>query len=201
MSASEQQLEELIQAAKGGDEAALGELLERYRPYLRVIAEQAIGPALGQRYDASDVIQQTCIEAINDFSRFEGISEGQLSAWLRQILRRNVSNLVRDNRAAKRDMRKELALYQKGPSTTLMWLEPQADGSSPSEKVMQGEAVIRLAAALEMLPKDQRTAVRLRFLDGWQLADIAEELGRTVSAVAGLIHRGVRSLQGKLGEI
>lgn len=201
MSASETQLDELIAAAKAGDDDALGVLLERYRPYLRILAEQAIGPALGQRYDASDVIQQTCIEAVNDFARFEGISEGQLSAWLRQILRRNVSNLVRDNRAAKRDVRKELALYQEGHTTTIVWLEPQADSRSPSEKVMHGETVLRLAAALETLPEDQRTAVRLRFLEGRQLAEIADELERTVSSVAGLIHRGVRALEGKMGDI
>jgi RNA polymerase sigma-70 factor (ECF subfamily) len=66
---------------------------------------------------------------------------------------------------------------------------------------MHGETVLRLAAALETLPEDQRTAVRLRFLEGRQLAEIADELERTVSSVAGLIHRGVRALEGKMGDI
>lgn len=201
MSFDDQQLDALLVKAKEGDDAALGELLQRYRPYLRVMAEQAIGPALGQRHDASDVIQQTCIEAVTAFPGFEGASEGQLSAWLRQILRRNVSNLVRDNRAAKRDVRKEQALYQGGAMTTLVWLDPQAGESSPSEKVMRGEGVLRLAAALETLPDDQRAAVRMRFLDGLSLAEIANELDRSTSAVAGLLHRGLRGLEGKLDDL
>jgi RNA polymerase sigma-70 factor (ECF subfamily) len=143
-------------------------------------------------------VQQTCIEAVEAIARFQGEAEPQFSAWLKQILRRNVTNLIRDNRAAKRDVRKESPLIDQDGSASLCWFEPAADGSSPSARLVRGEAALKLAAALEELSEDQRMAVTMRYLEGCSVADIAEQLGRTKPAVAGLLHRTLKALREKL---
>ena len=48
---------------------------------------------------------------------------------------------------------------------------------------------------LGKLPQDQREALRLRYLEGKTLLEIAERLDRSEMAVAGLLKRGLRSLR------
>jgi RNA polymerase sigma-70 factor (ECF subfamily) len=81
-------------------------------------------------------------------------------------------------------------------------LKQQLDAgfSSPSEKAIRGEEEQRLREALTGLPADQREAVRLRHLEGWALADIARQLGRSPAATAGLIKRGMQTLRRRLHE-
>ena len=59
----------------------------------------------------------------------------------------------------------------------------------------RAEELLRLAAALENLPDDQREAVTRRYLRGDALPAIASELGKTTAAVAGLLQRGLRNLR------
>lgn len=188
---------ELLARNRAGDSSALGELLQVYRPYLRIIAERKLGPKLAVRVEASDVVQQTWMEAAKAFPNFAGSTEPELSAWLAAILDRNVQNLVRDNRAAKRDIRREEA---PAGSATLSWGGAR-QASTPSKKAIQGERALRLAAAIEELPDEQRTAIVMRHLQEKSLDDIAKELDRSKSAIAGLLYRGLRSLREKIPEL
>jgi RNA polymerase sigma-70 factor (ECF subfamily) len=70
--------------------------------------------------------------------------------------------------------------------------------SSPSQRVLAGEQAVLLAQSLEELPADQREAVRLRFLEGCSLAEIAERLSRSREAAAGLLKRGLFQLRSRL---
>jgi RNA polymerase sigma factor (sigma-70 family) len=58
--------------------------------------------------------------------------------------------------------------------------------------------LLRLAGALETLPAEQREAIELHYWQGWTLAQIAEHQNRTPASVAGLVHRGLAKLRGKL---
>src|SRR5437763_1802730 len=84
----------ILQARAGGD-AALGPLLELYRNYLRLLARIEIGRRLQGKLDASDIVQDTFLEAHKNFPRFQGSEEPQFVAWLKQILAAKVANLVR----------------------------------------------------------------------------------------------------------
>jgi RNA polymerase sigma-70 factor (ECF subfamily) len=79
-------------------------------------------------------------------------------------------------------------------------LKERLDGglTSPSQKAIRGEDAERLSRALAALPDDQREAVRLRHLEGCALAEIAQRLGRTPAATAGLIKRGMKTLRREL---
>ena len=54
--------------------------------------------------------------------------------------------------------------------------------------------------ALESLPDTQRQAVELHYLNGWTLKQIAEHMDKSTTAVAGLLHRGLKNLKGVLGD-
>src|SRR4051794_3239565 len=131
---SKQQLDRLLaKSRKNGD--AADELLAIYRPILRLIADQMIGPALRRREDGSDIVQRTVLEAYASFEQFKGVSEAEFSAWIKQILRRNVANLVRDHRAAKRDLRKERYLDDTDQTMSVTWMHPIKKQSTPSQHV------------------------------------------------------------------
>src|SRR5437762_1352259 len=75
-----------------------------------------------------------------------------------------------------------------------------ADLTSPSGRAERNERLLRLADALARLPEDQRRSVELRHLQGLPLAEIAARMERSVDAVVGLIHRGLRALRRDLEE-
>lgn len=178
-----------------------GQPLGKFRNYLLLLARAQIAPRLRARMDASDVVQQTLLEAHRDLDQFSGRSEAQLAAWLRQILARNLANAIRDHGRAKRDVWKERSLeaaLEQSSARLDAWLA--ADHSSPGQRAERNEAVDRLASALTAVSDDQREALVLRHLQGRSLAEIAEIMGRSPSAVAGLIHRGLTGLRARLRE-
>jgi DNA-directed RNA polymerase specialized sigma24 family protein len=78
--------------ARAGSREAPGRVLEACRRYLLLIADRELDPALKAKGGASDLVQQTFLEAHRDFGRFHGDSEEQLLAWLRQPLRYNLAD-------------------------------------------------------------------------------------------------------------
>jgi RNA polymerase sigma-70 factor, ECF subfamily len=72
--------------------------------------------------------------------------------------------------------------------------------SSPSQKAMRQEQVLRLADALTQLPPEQRQAVELHHLQGCPLAEVARHMDRSKGAVAALLFRGLKKLRAILTE-
>ena len=83
-------------------------------------------------------------------------------------------------------------------SRTQDWLA--AVQSSPSQKAVKQEDLLRLSEALTQLPETQREVIVLHHLQGLKLAEVAAEIGRSEAAVAGLLFRGLRTLHTLLGE-
>lgn len=186
--------DELIAEARAGSDEALGLLLDRYRPYLRFLAQRGLGRDIQSRVDPSDVVQRAFLDAHRDWAGFRGQGESELVAWLRRILENNVSETVGEHiRAQKRSTRKERSLTE--PGDEALAADLAADQSSPSQRAMRGEAAVILAQAIETLSDDQREAIRLRYLEGWTLAQITEHFDRSQVAVAGLLKRGLRGLR------
>jgi RNA polymerase sigma-70 factor (ECF subfamily) len=175
--------------------------LNQFRGYLHVLAEVELSPRLRSKVDASDIVQQSLMEAHQGLAAFRGRSEAELAAWLRMILTRNLLNTVRDFNAAKRDVRRELPLAQRVEQSSVrldQFLAVQQ--TSPSQCVMRSERAEKLATALAALPDDQRQAVILKHFHDWPLADIATEMDRSTMAVAGLLKRGLKKLRTLLDE-
>src|SRR3954466_6039178 len=88
-----------------GEDAECG--LERFRSYLLLLARVRLDPMVRAKVGASDVLQQTLFEAHRDLAQFRGRNVAEQTAWLRQILARNLANVVRDLRRDKRDVARE----------------------------------------------------------------------------------------------
>jgi RNA polymerase sigma-70 factor, ECF subfamily len=194
---SSEDLQRLLKESRSDPEAA-NRLLKLYRPVLRMIADQMVGSGLQRREDASDIVQRTVLEAYAGFEQFQGRSEPEFSAWLKQILRRNVTNLVRDNRAAKRDVRREQYFNAAEGSISVTWMQPVGRGTTPSQRVIKDEAARNLTDAIDELPDQQRVAVQMRHLEGLGIEEIATAMNKTPAAVAGLIRRGLQTLRERL---
>jgi RNA polymerase sigma-70 factor (ECF subfamily) len=69
--------------------------LDGCRSYSHLLAQLNLAPALRSKIDASDVVQQTMLQAHQAFAQFRGKTEEELRAWLRQILARNLNRLYR----------------------------------------------------------------------------------------------------------
>src|SRR5262245_52166999 len=181
------------------DESAVRPDLERFRPYLRVLARANLDPRLRGKLDPSDMVQDALVKAVQSFDQYRGTSDAELAGWLRQILVRNLANTVRGFRQEKRDAGREQALEAAVEQTSVRlgaWLV--ADVSTPSQRVARHEDLCRLAAAIERLPDAQREALTLHHLQGWTLDAVAGHTQRTPAAVAGLIKRALRQLRQEL---
>lgn len=176
--------------------------LERYRPLLRLqVRKLELDRRLRRRFDSSDLIQETLLKAHQKFADFRGTSDGELVAWLQQILGNVVADEVRKARARKRDIGLEQALDEVLAESSVRLEEYLAtDAASPAEQAQRSEELLRLAAAIEQLPDDQRDVVIHRDLLGTPVAELAEAMGRSEKSVAGLLLRGRRKLRELLDE-
>jgi RNA polymerase sigma-70 factor (ECF subfamily) len=176
--------------------------LDRFRSYLLLLARVRLDRKIQGKLDASDIVQQTMLEAHQALESFRGENVAAQAAWLRQILARNLANAVRDLTREKRDVTRERSIHadlNQSASHLEGWLAGKQ--SSPSHQAQRHERAILLAEALAQLPDQQRDAVILRHFQGRSLAEIAAELGATTSAVTGLLHRGLKNLRKALNAL
>jgi RNA polymerase sigma-70 factor (ECF subfamily) len=173
--------------------------LERYRQLLRLqVRRLQLDPRLQRRFDSSDLVQETLLNAHAQLDRFRGQTEAELVRWLQEVLAHTVADQVRNARAQKRDVALEQSLQAVLAESSAQLEAFLASGQpSPGEQAERHELLLRLADALERLPEDQREVVILRDLQGASVGAIAAQLGRTRKSVAGLLLRG----RGKLREL
>jgi RNA polymerase sigma-70 factor (ECF subfamily) len=170
--------------------------LAKYRVYLHLLAREHLDPRLRGKLDSSDVVQQALLQAHQSRHQFRGRTEGEYVTWLRQILAHCLANALRDFTRDKRDIAREGSLEEAVHESSVRveeWLA--AEQSTPSQAAELHEEALRLAEALSKLPDAQREAVLLHHWEDWPLARISEKLGRSPTAVAGLIKRGLKQLR------
>jgi RNA polymerase sigma-70 factor (ECF subfamily) len=198
MKEAAQQIAQWLPQARAGSREALGEMLEAYRAYLLLIANRELDPQLRAKGGASDLVQETFLEAQRDFGRFQGDSSSQLQAWLHEILQNNLANFVRRYRqTGKRAVERETALAADTPSAEER-LAPAADTPSPSRHAMAREESDAIEQAVARLPEDYRNVVRLRYMEQRSFQEIAQLLGRSENAVRKLWLRAIERLQDEL---
>lgn len=168
----------------------------KYRGYLKFLARRYLSTEYLGRFDYSDIVQQTLLNAYAAKSQFQGSSEPEKLAWLRQILVNCISHLTRGFRAKKRELHRERSLAADLDASS-MRLENFLAGneSSPSHCMAQKDRVLVIANAIESLPEDQRQVVILRYWDDKSLREIADQMEKSIPAVAGLLHRATKKLR------
>jgi RNA polymerase sigma-70 factor (ECF subfamily) len=180
-----------------GNAAALGPLLELYRRYLGLLARVQVGQRLQGKVDASDLVQETFLDAHRRFQQFRGTSEAEFTRWLRQILAAKLADLLRRYLGAKgRDVRLERDLEKALELSAAQFGAGIADsGSSPSHQASRREQAVILADALAQLPDDYREAIVLRHLEGLTFPEVARRMGRTLDSVEKLWMRALAKLR------
>jgi RNA polymerase sigma-70 factor (ECF subfamily) len=186
-------LELLIAQARGGSTEALGELLARCQRYLLLVANDLLDSDLRPKGGASDLVQDTFLEAHQDFSHFHGGTEQELLAWLTAILNHRLANHVRHFRGTlKRDVGRELSLEAGWHLEAESFAQA---GAAPQQAVIARDEAGQLRAAVRRLPKGMRQVLFLRTWERRSFAEIASKLGSTPEAVRKVWSRAVRRLQ------
>jgi RNA polymerase sigma-70 factor (ECF subfamily) len=180
--------------------------LGSFRPALLLQARQLylrLDPRLRPRFDASDVVHDAFVRAQANRQSFRGTTGAELIAWLREILANALLDRIDHDRAQKRDPALERSVQRMLAESSACldaYLGDRAQ-ESPSQAAQRRELRLRVIAAIEQLPADQRDVVILRNLMGQPLAEIEKRLGRTHGSVTGLLLRGQQRLRELLADL
>ena len=170
-------------------------LFAQCRNYLNVLARAQVEKKLQAKVDASDLVQQTLLEAYRDFRNFRGGTEAEWLAWLRCILTHNAANFIRHwKTTGKRQAKREVSLAA-GDSSAGPRLDPSDNGESPSQQLMRKERELLVADAVARLPLDYQEVINLRNLQRLPFNEVAERMGRSRPAVQMLWLRALNQLQ------
>lgn len=187
-----------IEAARHGSPQAMGQLMEICRQYLLLVANKELNDELRAKGGASDLVQDTFMEAQRDFASFQGGNEEELLAWLRRILLNNVANFTRYYRdTGKRHVHREISL-DIGDSAFFRAGDIASEENSPSAFVMASEEQRRLERALARLPTHYARVIELRHQEGRSFAEIGAMMSRSAEAVRKVWSRAIEQLQTEL---
>jgi RNA polymerase sigma-70 factor (ECF subfamily) len=186
-----------LAAARAGSIDALGRALELCRRYLLQVAGGELDPQLQAKAGASDLVQETFLEAQRIFDRFQGVSSGELRAWLRAILLNKVATHTRRYRAtASRQIDQEVGLTLGSDHQ----IDLAGTISTPSSMMVVNERAQALTAAVQRLPDHYRQIVLWRQMENLSFEEMAARLGRSVEAIRKLWWRAIQQLQQELGD-
>jgi RNA polymerase sigma-70 factor (ECF subfamily) len=166
--------------------------IETYRPYLLLIANRELSPELRQIVGASDLVQESLIEAQQSLGNFAGKSEEQFLAWLRRILVNNVTDAARCYRQA---MTRTLSLQGQPVSEIGQVVDPQP---TPAAALLAADRVEQLQVAIGRLPDEDRRVIQLRNFELLSFAEIAGRMGKTAGTVCRTWYRAIERLRREL---
>ncbi len=196
-------LDALVGSAKNGDLAALERLFALHRAYLVTLARPQVQRRLQGKADASDLAQETLLEAHRGFASFRGGTLPEFAAWLRAILAHRLSRHVRHYfETLRRDATLERSLaVELDDASSMLDRGLAQSGASPSEAVANRECNLVVAQALESLPDAYRQVILLRHFEGLPFAEVAAAMERSVDSVEKLWVRALGQLRRAVGEL
>ena len=194
--AEKSSVSQLIAGAQAGNADCRERLFAACRNYLGFVARAQVESWLRVKVDASDLVQETLLEAHRDFDRFQGRTEEEWLGWLRRILGHNAADFVRRYHGTdKRQARREVPFRDPADSQARGAAEPADSGPTPSQEFLQYDTELRVAAALAELPADYQEVIVLRNLQRLSFNGVADRMGRSRPAVQMLWMRAIRQLQ------
>lgn len=204
----------LARRAADGDSAALQHLLMHYHAVLeRKLAAQA-DTRLKPVIDLDDVLQDAYCGVFDHFAGQSAADGGDSATsgtaafpnaaafykWLERVALNQLRDAERFWKKGKRDFRRR-APDVRDTSYDDLIARVARDDSTPSRKLARHEAAAALLTSLARLRPNERAVIRLRFLEGLSAADIAEQMGKSDTAVYSLCHRGLKTLRGLMGAV
>ena len=190
----------LLARLRSSDDSALAEFVEENRPALMAFVTSRLGSHLAKKTEAEDILQDACLEAVRSLDKAPLESWDPLH-WLFQICERKIIDAHRRHFASqKRDASREAAIPDGSEAAGGLANLLAASMTTPSEAFSRDQRQLRVLAALDTLPEDQREALRLRYLVGLPSKEIAKKLGKTDGAVRVMLSRSLGKLQEMLAE-
>jgi RNA polymerase sigma-70 factor (ECF subfamily) len=191
---------QIIARLRSGDEQALAEFVEANRPALMAFLNSRIGTHLAKKIEAEDILQDACLEACRSLDKAPLENWNPLH-WLFQICERKIIDAHRRHFASqKRDASREASIPDDSAAAGGLANLLAASMTTASEAFSRDQRQLRVLAALDTLPEDQREALRLRYLVGLPSKEIAQKLGKTDGAVRVMLSRSLGKLQEMLAE-
>jgi RNA polymerase sigma-70 factor (ECF subfamily) len=174
--------DELLAAARGGDERAFAGLLEPHRRVLHVHCYRL----LGSLHDADDALQETALKAWRGIGGFE--PHGSFRAWLYRIAT-NVCLRALERRS------RQPELLDPEEAEAVLHLQPYPDRLLESEVEERESIGLAFVTVMQLLPSRQRAVLVLRDVLGWSAREVAELLGDSVASVNSALQRGRERLE------
>ena len=178
-----------------------GRMLSGCRQYLLMIANEVIGPDVQAKLGASDLVQDTFLEAQRHLGVFRGKTDVEIRAWLRKILECRLANirrayLVTEKRAIGREV--TLKVSGDGPGFAIETLPGRVP--SPSNHAIRNEVNAALEEALSRLPEHYRQAVAWRHVEQLSWDEIGRRMGITADAARKVWGRAIQQLRRELAD-
>ena len=191
-----QKTQELVTLAKHGDRSALNQLYRAYVERVQWMVRFNMSKELRAKLESMDLVQDALIHALQGLRDFTYKNEGDFVRWLSKI----AQNALRDNldrlRADKRDIRKEVAFGDYGPTTggRLLGAHMPIDSTTPSVIMSKREDLAKLENALDVLKPEYREVIVLTKIEGLSYGEIGDRLGKSADAVRMLVSRAMAAL-------
>src|SRR5262245_32465295 len=183
----------LVEAARRGDEAAFGELLEPVDRELHAYAYRM----LGSFQDAEDALQEARLKAWRGLASYE--PRATFRAWMYRIVTNACLDMLRTRRRRVLPQDVSPAGEPGRPPDEIRrdvaWLEPYPDTllprpADPEDALLLRESVrLALIRALQLLPPRQRAALILHNVLGWSVGEVAAMLEGSVPAIHSALQR------------
>ena len=188
---------ELLRRIDDGDDAALEELLEMQRDYLRRLVDLRMEDELRGRVDPSDVVQETLIVVSRSVDDFLDRRPTSFRLWVR---RKAIERLIENRRkhlADKRSVRRELNLSD----ASSMAVARNFFRGTQSRSLERGEMADRVRRAMGELGEMDREVILLRHVEELSTGEVAEMPQLDPDTASKRFGRAVRRLATKMNEM
>jgi RNA polymerase sigma-70 factor (ECF subfamily) len=184
----------LVERSRKGDEAAFRTLCERHADTLRRGLERRMPARLRKRLSVADVMQEAYVTAYQRLGDYEGPHSGSFKRWLERIAEYKLKEAARHHLdAAKRAAAREMSRHQRPDTRAFGGREP-----TPSRFAEAAETAAAIDAAIDALPEDYRTILRLVHAEGLTTAEAATRMDRSAEAARKLYGRAVSKLSERM---
>jgi RNA polymerase sigma-70 factor (ECF subfamily) len=173
----------LLERARGGDLDAFNDLVVLYQDQLFALVVRMVP----DRDQASDCVQEAFFSAYRNLGSFRG---GSVKSWLNRIC----VNAAMDTQRARK--RRPVQPYPELDDDS--WQPPAGDEADPERAALDSERTRALAGALARITDDQRVAIVLYDVEGYDYAEIADMTAVSLGTVKSRIHRGRLALRSLL---
>jgi RNA polymerase sigma-70 factor (ECF subfamily) len=188
--------EELLDAARNGDEAALAVLVERHRGRLERMVRLRMDQRLQGRVDPADVVQEAYLAIRGKFTAYSADPRLPFFLWLRLEVGQKLVDVHRFHLGTQmRDAGQEVSLYRGAlPQVSSLSLAEHLLGklTTASQAAMRVELKLRVQEALNSMAPQDREVLFLRHFEELSNAETAQVLGIKPSAA---VNRYVRALK------